>query len=73
MEFNKKTTIKILKALAKERGLKRYSQLKKAELIRLLLPINIMDEPAPNIGQAPLIPIPVKKLCEKYIHKLRVI
>jgi len=62
MEFNKKTTVKVLKALAKERGLKRHSRLKKAELIRLLMPINIMDEPVPNTGQAPLIPIPAKKI-----------
>ena len=48
-------TIKALRALAKERGLKRYSHLRKAELVAMLQP-NIMDESVPDIGVTPLIP-----------------
>ena len=57
-------TVKALRALAKERGLKRYSHLRISELVAMLQPRNItevqprniMDEPVPNIGVAPLIP-----------------
>jgi len=37
MEFNTKITVKALKALAKYRELKRYSRLKRAELMQLLM------------------------------------
>ena len=58
MDRNKKhfSTVKDLRALAKRRGLKGYSRLKKAELVQLLTPANVVDEPVPNIGKAPLIP-----------------
>ena len=40
-----------LKALARECGLKRYSKLKKADLIQLLnVPANLLDEDVPQIG-----------------------
>ena len=40
-----------LKALARERGLKRYSKLKKADLIQLLnVPASLLDEDVPQIG-----------------------
>ena len=48
-------TVKALSALAKERGLKRYSHLRKAELVAMLQPRNIMDESVPNIGVTSLI------------------
>ncbi len=55
-------TVKDLRSLAKQRGLKGYSRLKKAELLQLLTPtINIMNEPVPNIGRAPLVPQIVKR------------
>jgi len=71
MDRNKKhfSTVKDLRALAKRRGLKGYSRLKKAELVQLLTPANIMDEPVPNVGQAPLIPQAMTKAEEK-IHDL---
>ena len=40
-----------LKALARERGLKRYSKLTKADLIQLLnVPASLLDEDVPPIG-----------------------
>ena len=40
-----------LKAFARERGLKRYSKLKKADLIQLLnVPASLLDEDVPQIG-----------------------
>ena len=61
-------TLKALRALAKERGLKRYSHLRKAELVAqvamvamlkakvaMLQPRNIMDESVPNIGVTSLV------------------
>ena len=53
--------VKELKALAKERGIKRYYRLRKAELIESLdtetpptgAPATIMDEPATEIMDAP--------------------
>ena len=49
-------TVKALRVLAKERGLKRYSHLRKAELVAMLQPRNIMDEPVPDLRVNPLIP-----------------
>ena len=54
--------VKELKALAKERGIKRYYWLRKAELIESLetetpptgAPATIMDEPATEIMDAPV-------------------
>ena len=44
-------TVVQLKALARERGLKRYSKLKKADLIQLLnVPASLLDEDIPQIG-----------------------
>jgi len=62
MKLNKNLTVKALKAKAKERGMKRYSRLGKAELVQLLNHSHIMDEPIPNIGIAALIPTPVRKI-----------
>ena len=58
---NENMTVVVLRALAKDRGFKRYSSLNKADLLRLLengnnvlipnLPNeNIMDAPIPDIG-----------------------
>jgi len=63
-------TVKILRVLAKQRGLKRYSQFKKAELIQLLTSVNIIDEPVPNIGQSPLKPQPFKHILITKIRDL---
>ena len=50
MSLQDKTVVQ-LKALARERGLKRYSKLKKADLIQLLnVPASLLDEDAPQIG-----------------------
>jgi len=71
MEFYKKTTnVKSLKAEAKRRGFKRYSHLKKAKLIQLLLFVNIMDEPVPNIGQPPLKSQPFKRKAKEKVRDL---
>ena len=46
--------VKELKALAKERGIKRYYRLRKAELIEILgiqAPAKIMEEPVPEINK----------------------
>ena len=44
-------TVVELKALARERGIKRYSKLKKADLIQLLnVPASLLDEDVPQIG-----------------------
>ena len=44
-------TVVELKVLARERGLKRYSKLKKADLIQLLnIPASLRDEDVPPIG-----------------------
>ena len=69
MENIAKTTVRDLRSLAKQRGLKGYSRLRKAELIQLLSRtigsgkplVNIMDEPVPTIGTAPLIPQSVRR------------
>ena len=50
MSLQDKTFVQ-LKALARERGLKRYSKLKKADLIQLLnVPASLLDEDVPQIG-----------------------
>ena len=50
MSLQDKTVVE-LKALARERGLKRYSKLKKADLIQLLnVPASLLDEDVPEIG-----------------------
>ena len=50
MSLQDKTVVQ-LKALARERGLKRYSKLKKADLIQLLnVPASLLDEDVPQIG-----------------------
>ena len=50
MSLQDKTVVQ-LKALARERGLKRYSKLKNADLIQLLnVPASLLDEDVPQIG-----------------------
>ena len=50
MSLPDKTVVQ-LKALARERGLKRYSKLKKADLIQLLnVPAILLDEDVLQIG-----------------------
>jgi len=62
MEWNTNhLRVKDLKALAKQRGLKGYSQLKKAEFVPLLMSTPIMDDPVPNIRQDLLILQPTKR------------
>ena len=70
-----KMNVKELKALAKERGIKRYYRLRKAELIESLdtetpptdapatikdEPVTIMDEPVPKINKPVLSPAKMK-------------
>ena len=70
-----KMNVKELKALAKERGIKRYYRLRKAELIESLdtetpptdapatiidEPVTIMDEPVPEINKPVLSPAKMK-------------
>ena len=58
MSLQDKTVVE-LKALARERGLKRYSKLKKADLITLLNPLpsrHILDEPVTGDSRPVLIP-----------------
>ena len=55
--------VKELKALAKERGIKRYYRLRKAELIEILgvqAPPKIMEEPVPEINKPVLSPTKMK-------------
>ena len=60
MSLQDKTVVE-LKALARERGLKRYSKLKKADLIQLLnVPASLLDEDVPQIGVPD--PKPLEKL-----------
>ena len=48
MSLQDKTVVE-LKALARERGLQRYSKLKKADLIQLLnVPASLLDEDVPQ-------------------------
>ena len=42
-------TVKRLKQKAKDRGLKGYSKLRKQELLDLVFPTNLLDEPVPDI------------------------
>ena len=50
MSLQDKTVVQ-LKALAKEHGLKRYSKLKKADLIQLLnVPASLLDEDVSQVG-----------------------
>ena len=50
MSLQDKTVVE-LKALARERGLKRYSKLNKTDLIQLLnVPASLLDEDVPQIG-----------------------
>ena len=70
MSLQHKTVVQ-LKALARERGLKRHSKFKKADLIQLLnVPASLLDEDVPQIGlpdpvqpvQAPFPKKPLEKL-----------
>ena len=62
--------VKELKALAKERGIKRYYRLRKAELIESLdiqtpptdAPATIMDEPVPEINKSVLSPTKMENI-----------
>ena len=63
--------VKELKALAKERGIKRYYRLRKAELIESLgiqtpptdaPATEIMDEPVPEINKSVLSPTKMKNI-----------
>ena len=59
---NQNMNVKELKALAKERGIKGYYRLRKAELIEILdiqapptdAPVEIMEEPVPEIMEEPV-------------------
>ena len=42
-------TVKELKQRAKDRGLKGYSKLRKQELLDLVFPTSLLDEPVPDI------------------------
>ena len=71
-------TVVELKALARERGLKRYSKLKKADLLQLLnVPASLLDEDVPQIGlpdpvQPVQAPIPKTKTpLSKPLEKLK--
>ena len=71
-------TVVELKALARERGLKRYSKLKKADLIQLLnVPASLLDEDVPQIGfpdpvQPVQVPFPKTKTpLSKPLEKLK--
>ena len=68
-------TVKQLREIAKQRGLRLYSKLRKAELITMLIPMlnqpcageavggmqNLLDEPVPNIGVSVLQPTTASK------------
>ena len=64
-------TVKALSILEKERGLKRYSHLRKAELVAMLRARNIMDEPVPDIGVTPLIPHTITRSVRNSVASLR--
>ena len=74
MSLQDKTVVQ-LKALARERGLKRYSKLKKADLIQLLnVPASLLDEDVPQIGLPdPVQPVqaPFPKVLSKPLEKLK--
>ena len=74
MSLQDKTVVE-LKALARERGLKRYSKLKKADLIQLLnVPASLLDEDVPQIGLPdPVQPVqaPFPKVLSKPLEKLK--
>ena len=58
MSLQDKTVVE-LKALARERGLKRYSKLKRVDLIQLLnVPASLLNEDVPQIG----LPDPVQPM-----------
>jgi len=66
-----KRTVKDLRALAKDRGLKGYYRLNKADLVNMLQPRHIMDEPVPDIGRAPLIPRSVSRSVTNAVKSLK--
>ena len=50
-------TVPRLKQMAKERGLRRYSKLRKPELLNLLNPPHLLDQDVPNINVPILTPV----------------
>ena len=68
MSLQDKTVVQ-LEALARERGLKRYSKLKKADLIQLFnVPASLLDEDVPQIGLPDSVQ-PVKAPLPKVLSK----
>ena len=59
-------TVKELKQTAKDRGLKGYSKLRKQELLDLVFPTSLQDEPVPDIKT----PIPQPSMFGKVWNSL---
>ena len=70
-------TIKELRSLAKERGVKGYSQLRKSELIDLIESkgsrsnISLLDDPVPDINVPVLVPTIVPRMIKTVASKMK--
>ena len=65
-------TVKELKQIAKDRGLKNYSKLRKQELLDLVFPTSLLDEPLPDIESPILQPSifgKAKNACTEQLKK----